>query len=639
MNETDYYKLLEVVSKMMPDLHLIDLQKEFFQYFLEVVKNAKGNRIEVIPGRCGLCKSTLLKAWIQILLENPYKGAIIVTNSIDRLEDFRYQDGENRSDAFEELYVRNMNKISLMTSSNKNTEEIAQKYKPILLMTSQRYFKLDKEQIKQYLSYEYEGQKCKRNIVVFDEEPEFFSFDYLGDSDLNNIDTALRNGITDLCDKDVKDWVLVQWKYFREYVQKQFRDFEYIRNRNTYKYWYDENRKCITEDDFRFFSIIEEYKTTMRKSVWNCMDSLDKCRTLVKKGAILSVTKAANKDQYCKNFMVIRNKMDNYLLGKNVKVIILDATAAISEKYNGFDKRIVVHTEECQKFNVRLDWMNIKLIDVNTSRNALMVKDGADRTKEIIMDYLKKQEVSKNDTLFATYKILHDRHDFEELGYKNCNYFGNMRGFNRYNQLHNYVQIGVNRQRDINYLAMLLNNQPEYINYALTYKNDIEKNIQFFDKLISSNEVTDIRNAEIAADTLQNIFRICARNLDNTDPVGIYLFFDSKQYTGLIDELEYSLGKFGAKIEVVKLVALAEDKIKRRKTANGEKSIAQKVLDWIKEQPQGTELTRKEILEGAEISGKQFEKSKANNKELRDMLNKMKIARGKYKKIDYPPIF
>lgn len=76
--------------------------------------------------------------------------------------------------------------------------------------------------------------------------------------------------------------------------------------------------------------------------------------------------------------------------------------------------------------------MNVKLIDVNTSRNALMVKDGADRTKEIIMDYLKKQNVSKNDTLFATYKILHDRHDFEELGYKNCNYFGNMRGFNRY---------------------------------------------------------------------------------------------------------------------------------------------------------------------------------------------------------------
>ena len=632
MNMTSYYKLIEVVNKMIPDLHLIDLQKDFFKYFLNIVEQAKGNSIEVIPGRCGLCKSTLLKAWVQILLENPYEGAIIVTNSVDRLEELRYQDGNNRSDAFEELYVQNMNKIALMTSANKNTEEIAQKYKPILLMTSQRYFKLDKAQIEQYLSYEYRGKKCKRKIVVFDEDPEFFSFDYLGDSDLNNIDTALRNGITDLCDKEVKDWVLSQWKNFKEYVQKQFRDFEYLRNRNTYMYWYDEGKNGITEDDGRFFTIIEEYESTMRKSVWGCMDSLDKCRTLIKSGAILSVTKASNRDQYCKSFLVIRNKMGNYLLGEDIKVIVLDGTAAVSEKYNGFDERIVVHSDECEKFNVPLDWMSVKLIDVNTSRNALLAKEGADRTKEIIMDYLKKQNLSSNDTLFSTYKVLHDRHDFEDIGYKNCNYFGNMRGFNRYNQLHNYVQVGVNRQRDINYLAMLLNNQPEYVNYALAHIDDIEKNIRFFDKLINSSKVADIRNAEIAADTIQNIFRICARNLDNKDPVNIYLFFDSKQYNGMIEELKYNLGKFGAKIENVKLEALSEAKIQRRKTVNGEKSIAQKVLDWIKEQTQGTEFTRKDILEGTGILAKQLEKSKANNKELKEMLDKMKVARGRYKK-------
>ena len=630
MKGANYYKLLQVVNKMIPDLHLIDLQKEFFQYFLDIVDNAKGNQIEVVPGRCGLCKSTLLKAWIQILLENPYEGAIVVTNSIDRLEALRYQDGENRSDAFEELYVRNIDKIALMTSSNKSTEEIAQKHKPILLMTSQRYFKLDKSQIKQYLSYEYDGHNCKRNIVVFDEDPEFFSFDYLGDSDLNGIDTALRNGITDICDREEKDWILDQWALFKEYIQRQFREFEYIRNRNTYKYWFDENKEDITEDDTRFFAIIQEYKTTMRKAVWNCMDSIDKCKSLIKNGGILSVNKAANKDQYCKNFMIIRNKMNNYLLGRNVKVIVLDATASIAEKYSGFDDRIVIHND-CVRFNVRLDWMDVKLIDVNTSRNALLAKEESDRTKEIIINYLKNQNLPSDDTLFATYKILHDRHDFEELGYRNCNYFGNMRGFNRYNRLHNYVQVGVNRQRDINYLAILLNNQPEYIDYALSCKNDTEKSIQFFDKLISGSEVANIRNAEIAADTIQNIFRICARNLNNTDPAHIYLFFDSKQYKGLIDELGYNLGKLGAKIEVVKLEALAEDKIQRRKTVDGEKSIAQKILDWINEQQQGTEFETKELLNGVGISGKQFEKSKANNKGLREKMDKLKIARGKYK--------
>lgn len=631
MKGTDYYKLLQVVNKMMPDLKLIDLQKDFFQYFLEIVKNTKGNQIEAIPGRCGLCKTTLIKAWIQILLENPYEGAIIITNSIDRLTELRYQDGNNRDDTFEELYVKNMDKIALMTSSNKNTEEKAQRYKPILLMTSQRYSNLDRAQIKNYLTYEYDGNKCKRKIVVFDEAPEFFSFDYLGDSDLNNVDTALRNGITDLCNKEEKDWILAQWESFREYIQKQFREFEYIRSRNTYKYWRDENKSSITEDDDRFFSVIEEYQSTMRKSVWSCMDSLDKCRTLIKNGAILSVTKAANKDQYCKTFVVIRNKINNYLLGKDTKVIILDATASISEKYNGFDERIVLHTTDCERFNVRLDWMDVKIVDVNTSRNALLAKESADRTKEIIIDYLKKQNLSPNDTLFATYKVLHDQHDFEELGYKNCNYFGNMRGFNRYNQLHNYVQVGVNRQRDINYLAMLLNNQPEYINYALNYKDDTEKNIQFFDKLINSSEVAEIRDAEIAADTIQNIFRICARNLDNTDPVKIYLFFNTKQYRGLIEELEYNLKKLGAKIEFVKLSAISDDKIKRRKTVDGKESIAQMVLSWLKELPSGTEFTRKDLLDGIGISDKQFEKSRANNKELKNKMDGLKVARGKYK--------
>ena len=60
--------------------------------------------------------------------------------------------------------------------------------------------------------------------------------------------------------------------------------------------------------------------------------------------------------------------------------------------------------------------------------------------------------------------------------------------------------------------------------------------------------------------------------------------------------------------------------------------MAQKVIDWIDEIPDGEEFTTADICKGIGINSKQLQKAKDNNKGLKDLMTAMSVKRGTYKK-------
>lgn len=135
------------------------LLKEFLDK--NISKDTDTSKITVFPIPCGVGKSEYIKFAIADALQNN-KGIIVVTDTIDGLN--RYIDAQE-----EELtkYIHNnLNRISILTSDNIADESRKVYYKPVVLMSTQRYFRLTRTEIEKFII----GQKYKRNRIIFDEK-------------------------------------------------------------------------------------------------------------------------------------------------------------------------------------------------------------------------------------------------------------------------------------------------------------------------------------------------------------------------------------------------------------------------------------------------------------------------------------
>ena len=90
-------------------------QLSFFNFALEQINNDHDTKkITVFPARCGLGKSTFLKALVKSWLEdNSDRGLIIVTDNLIRLNEIN-----DESDR----------RIAYLTAENKETEILRQAY-------------------------------------------------------------------------------------------------------------------------------------------------------------------------------------------------------------------------------------------------------------------------------------------------------------------------------------------------------------------------------------------------------------------------------------------------------------------------------------------------------------------------------
>lgn len=629
-NNIDIGAFMKTLKEMFPDRDFTQMQIDFFMDCLRTMKNDKDtSKITVMPYRCGIGKSTLLQAYIQVSLDQSDYGMIIVTDRVNRLKSLKHYDKTQEqldSDDWINLFVNHGDKISVLDAEHRDAVLAEQRYKPILMMTTQRFFQMDTEKLKEFLEYQTNGEKKKRKMIIFDEEPYLQDIHKIQSEELHSVISALKDGIDDTCVQSVKDWAVIQFETFVKKLEETLKEYEYSRSKNTYS-WFDYDGASMTENDDKFLKIIETYKGSITRRNRFVMQYIQDCMNIVKHGALLTVTKVKAGDNFDRTFLVIKDYKDHLLLDDDVKTFVLDGTADISAKYPDFCD--YVNIKDCSAFNVPMDYMTIHIVHVNTSRNALISKDKDGSLKEIIKDYIRSRNQNANDTLLVSYMSLITDGCFNGLA-NQTGYFGNLRGYNIYKDAHNYIQIGVNRQRDINYLALLFHQQPEYIDYMRHL--DEEKRIEFIDKIIADDAIKDIVNQEVSSDTIQNIYRIAVRDIGNTEPINVYLFFDTKYFSTVKGNLYETFGKYGAKLIDENIPQLTKAKIKNRSSVTGNKSVAQKVIDWIDNLPDDEEFTTAEICKGIGINSKQLQKAKDNNKGLKDLLTAMSVKRGTFRK-------
>lgn len=197
--------------------------------------------------------------------ESPFDGMVIVTDSKERLKGI--WDAKKKKDYLtndENEYIRtHEDSVTIMTEENAQIADKEQERKPILLITTQRYFRWEKDEIKEYLHWGPVGQ-YKRSMIIFDEMPMLNEVRDVSIKTLNDIDSALWLGLDDEVDLRDKLWCINQWEHFRNWFEKML--FEFEQDRDISKFYFEPDRHNITEDDERFLRIINGNKGILNRN-------------------------------------------------------------------------------------------------------------------------------------------------------------------------------------------------------------------------------------------------------------------------------------------------------------------------------------------------------------------------------------
>lgn len=588
-----------------------DKQLEFMEYALDTINTDKDtDKITVFSARCGLGKSTFLQVLIQSWLkEEKDEGLIIVTDNLERLSSF--SNGDDR--------------IAYLTAENKSSEIVRQMKCPVLLMSTQRYFQM--QSIDRLLECQINGVPCRRNTIIFDEAPYFYQSGEIRIDELNYLHSAIES-ISDKCNSEDKAWIVAQYNSFREYMIGVIKNLECERPKTTYLFWNDSKRNSITEDDKRFYNILRSNMSDIKMNYPKVESILHNLSLLMEQGSIFKSIKTHDSDSYSKGFIITENLHNKFITGGCVKTFIFDATAKYSEMYPQDAEWL--NMLECEDFNVSLDWMHIHLVDVNTTRNAIFnQKDSRDKINAI-KNHISSLGLDTDDTLLVSYKSLIDNKRFEDIGYneKNTLYFGNTKGFNAHAEKHNFIQVGYNRQTDINYLNLLLSNNEDFDKKLKRDIAGLDDNIVAFDTLLKDDIVDGYMSAEIVVDIIQNVFRTKAREITNTENVEVYLYI--KNTKNIMKELQYAFAKYGATITVESIEQIQIAKILNRNTKK--QTNAQKIVEWLDSLSTGQEFTSDEMLDALNLSQSQFNKTKEKNVLLATMFKEMRISKNVYRK-------
>ncbi|OSA91017.1 UNVERIFIED_ORG: hypothetical protein B2H93_14765 [Clostridium botulinum] len=580
----------------------------------------KTDKVEVIIARCGMGKSVVINSIIKNLINKIYigsnkglsdkdkyngDGVIVITDSLDRLDCIK---NTLQDCCYLMKYDNNVNDFE-----NRKTFDIQLKeqYKyPVLLMTTQKYFRLEENE----REFMYKWALGSRKIAFIDEKPILTREDDISEKFLCDIKIELDN-----CEESENK------QYLLDTFEKIYSDIGYIRKTYSAKYetiWLKSSKKSllISEDeDIKFFDILSK---NVSSEVYDKVVTLKRIYT----DGCLFVNKKNKGQANNRHFYVLNNNTNKFDTTK-CKYYILDATAKFDIDYK-INKDLINFVEIDDKKDSKD--ITIKYIPWNTSKNN-MSNDNIDMISGWI-----NNNFNIKDTLIATYSKKSGIYQkFQKLIQTDNNlvYFGNIKGRNDWSNLTKMIHMGFNRQSDISYLLTYIYLREDKLDWNNKDEKEIELNINellgmekgmFKDLLMKV-----IMMSKILVDTEQNVMRIKCRNFSNTDNCDIYIivadYFEKNGYmTRLVDKLNANYMTFLPN-------DFEEYKIMNRSPNEGKKiTNAQKIWKYLKGLEIGTLITTKDIYEKANVNKSQFDKAKKDNKLLKDWLNKHKKNRGKY---------
>ena len=617
-----YTKFKELLPEYISDCKQQQFMKDMFEL---VTTNRDTSKVTCVSARCGTGKSVFTNTYIRYLTEKNNNcdmpiGIVVVTDSIKRLSELA-----NVEDDGKQI-------ISLNSDEPLKDQMIKQYYKPIVLLSTQRYARLSEEMREQLFYFNYNGQKYRRNTVIFDEKPYFFEIISIGMKNINDIQTALYNGLSDQVED--KEFILSDFKILKERLTYVMDTMEHREvNKNVTLYWYDRNIQKLTSNDELFFKVLNENQEPLIRQYNNIFRDLDSIKQLIQQGGIFNSIKKRN-GNYEKNFYIIKDNSDSFYINQDIKFFVFDSGADISPEYD----LPYVEILNCNKYagNINLEIVNV---NISSSKNTICRKDNSGNDYlQAINKYIRNQIESRsidNNVLFLTYS---DLVKIFQREYSHVAYFGNLRGWNEYKDYKFLFHIGLNRFPNLTYFLLYCGTHPkEYAKLANMPQN---KSIKFFEDLNTGaskykDAIADIMIHSLLSDFEQNIFRIAIRKPDNEEKVTVWTFYNngSEIYKRLSNSIEQRYKRFGATfIYEGKPMEWAIEKAQGRKAPNGRgRTNAQIFIDWYMQQSSGRKIKMQDIISETGLKKSSIDELRKSSPSVKQILQRMKTAeRGWY---------
>lgn len=609
----------EIVKKADGKFRISSMQMEFFAEMVSLINNDKNTeKVTCIPAPCGIGKSLLVGSCVKVCARQNI-GLLVLTDSVKRLNE----------------YIENLTDNIFVCTAEMSVFQVLDEIKrnAVVLMTTQKYFGLDDVQREMLFDFKNKRMWEHRRKVIIDEMPKFYASERIGIKELNIIDTLLNCNLSELVED--KEEIIRLFEKGKEQIKGYMKKYEQADDEDYLFYANPDEFEKTREEFGDFFDKIEKHRTELMKEecAYNDVKLIDKLKILCKNGGVFSSYKKGSGYKYETAYWVYQNK-SNYFktnMGKT-KFFIFDATCDIHPLY----QQDFIEVIDCNKYKRNLN-LTINIVDISTSRNAL--KTNKDFSN--IINYINSQKQS--EPLIVTYA---DKEYIFKDVFAHTAHFGNIKGFNEYNNLTEMYQIGLNRCNPLEYYFMLSTNNREICD--ITKAMSKEKSRDFFSHIIKlKNDVgeasaviakywmDEILINSVVADFEQNLFRISVGKMDEEryNTVSLFTNYTNELYARICEKIEE---RFKGIAEVKYLDtpdSIKVEQLNKRKSKSGETHL-QKILRFLDSKEAGEVFDIKELCENTKLTQKQLQKVKDNNPSIKNIFNKMKTdKKGWYAKV------
>lgn len=568
------------------------------------------DRITVLPLMCGSGKSTAIRYKMRQIIEaNNGDGMIIVTDDIDRMRDYVNPDDLE----MRQFFMNNSDKITVMKHETIADDVINQRRSPILIMTTQRYIELSHEEIENYLVWE-GGQ---RSLIIVDEQPIFKKIITITLNDLEQVKSAIGDGIANSSTSNDKSELLDLWNKITRFLRFNIDKYRTGNPGDHYYLYYPRlpQRAENPELDLdltmlqKTAKLLNKYKQQINKAIVSrdeksyITEKAISILDMLKKYALVQVRKY-DIDSHKASTITLKTLQDNYDKYRylNAKVIVLDGTAEISTSYQHYSD---LDIKDCSQYIRSLDRLTLQIYQMRTGKTRLM-NDHAlvDKVFNQVNQYLQEEVPDDKRKVVFSYKFL-QRKLIDTYGKENIDWFGHIKGKNDYRKVEHIIQIGINRYTPGDYFLYELDKSSSLFD-QLTYD---QPNLSFKEQdelikihIMDHNGYTcQVARQELLAELEQNIFRGTIRNSNSTTPYFYYLFIPKD--TLLISYISKHYQDLHANVQLKQAeYEYSFDRLRNR-TRNGEPILANRIIDWHDDiLPLGSYYTYEDICNALELS-------------------------------------
>ncbi len=284
--------------------------------------------VSVLSIPCGSGKSTAPTRLIHdVIRRNDGKGLIIVTDSVDRMNDYWNPEKDNSpfDDTLQRFIRKNQNKVAVISSQNYDQMKIRQHYAPVAIITTQRYFSWTPDRIQDLLRWE----KGIRPLIIFDEAPYLGTERDVSPATINAVASALRMRIeaADEKSRDAKQKAIVLWEKIRSMLLALMDKLEY-----TPELQYAFIHGAENDELKAFLAYVQEHCSQLDTNTVRIVQMAEDVMRLLEGWGVYSHRDTPKSGKYESKFTVHVDYRE-LLTGLGAKVIVLDGTADVSPMY------------------------------------------------------------------------------------------------------------------------------------------------------------------------------------------------------------------------------------------------------------------------------------------------------------------